>query len=347
VLIALALASLALAVTAIEAALRVVGYTRRFETPLSHAWPWLVHDPVVGAKNRPGYQSEHLGFAINSLGFRGKEVARRKRSGVVRVACLGDSTTFGIWQEQLLQRADMSYPEELAGLLKADGLAVEVINAGVLGSTTAHGLRMLLAHLLSLEPDVVTVRYGNNEHIIGVDPTGWERSGVARLLPAGAYGWETVRIGFRVFGRDSLAAGEQMQPRRLSPDQFRQNLTHFVELGRTHGYRVLFLDYPYRPLEQGELPSSFPLSTVRTPEELYALHEEYQVVQRDVARTTNTALLETMPRFRAHPSPVFSDHDLSHPNEAGIRLLASLLREKLIGLGWLGPHRPHQDASIR
>ena len=145
--VALALGSIALALLLTEGVLRAVHFSRRFEQSLSKVWPWLVADPIVGFKNQPGHVSEYYGFRINSLGFRGDEIEVRKPTGTVRVACLGDSTTFGVWKEGLFRiRGHTSYPQELAKLLRQDGLAhVEVINAGVMGSMTAHGLRMLLA----------------------------------------------------------------------------------------------------------------------------------------------------------------------------------------------------------
>ena len=43
-----------------------------------------------------------LGFGINALGFRGPEIALRKPPGTCRIVCLGDSTTFGIWNEAFM-----------------------------------------------------------------------------------------------------------------------------------------------------------------------------------------------------------------------------------------------------
>jgi lysophospholipase L1-like esterase len=341
---ALALGSIALALLLVEGVLRVVHFTRRFEQSLSQAWPWLVADPVVGFKNQPGHVSEYYGFKINSLGFRGDEIEVRKPSGIVRVACLGDSTTFGVWKEGLFRiRGHTSYPQELAKLLRQDGLAhVEVINAGVMGSMTAHGLRMLLARLLPLRPDVITLRYGNNEHAPGHDQSGWEWTPVASLLPSWAYDWELVRLGFHVFGTAFPLSPPGRRPRQLSVDQFRRNLYRFVALGRDNGIKLLLLDFPYRPIELGEspgvkLPNLF--SAARNLKELHDWHEEYQEVLRSVAQEAGTPLLETARQFRESPTPLFTEYDLSHPNEAGAQLLARLLRDKLQSLGWLGPGR--------
>ena len=89
------------------------------------------------------------------------------------ILCLGDSTTFGTWREGTFGlRFDTSYPAELERLLHERGwTGVDVVNGGVMGYTTAHALRLLLTTLRSLEPDVVTIRLGNNDHtLLGAQP---------------------------------------------------------------------------------------------------------------------------------------------------------------------------------
>jgi hypothetical protein len=124
--------SVAPSVLACEAALRTLQFTARYERPTNPAWPRLVYDPVLGTKNQAGFVSDDLGFAINSRGLRGGEIERRKRPGTLRVACLGDSTTFGVWVAGPLQvDGSTAYPQELAKLAEARGTAdIEIINAG-------------------------------------------------------------------------------------------------------------------------------------------------------------------------------------------------------------------------
>ena len=94
----LALASGVVALLLAEAALRVAGYSDRLAEGLSPWAPWLVYEPVIGRRNLPGYEGP--GFRINARGFRGPEITGRKPDAGFRIACLGDSTTFGIWSEE-------------------------------------------------------------------------------------------------------------------------------------------------------------------------------------------------------------------------------------------------------
>ena len=83
-----------------------------------------------------------------------------------RIVCLGDSLTAGYG----LPSADQAYPALLEKKLADDGLAFDVINAGVSGDTSAGGLRRLD---WSLQGDVrvLIVALGGNDALRGLPPT--------------------------------------------------------------------------------------------------------------------------------------------------------------------------------
>lgn len=82
----------------------------------------------------------------------------------LRILALGDSLTAGYG----LAAAD-SFPAQLERALRAEGLAVTVLNAGVSGDTTAGGLARL-DWALADRPDVVIVALGANDGLRAVDP---------------------------------------------------------------------------------------------------------------------------------------------------------------------------------
>src|SRR5262245_14298331 len=68
-------------------------------------------------------------ISLNEDGFRSQPAAAAKRPGVLRVACIGDSWTFGMNVDQ-----DQTYPARLETLLRQRAAGeVEVMNFGVLG----------------------------------------------------------------------------------------------------------------------------------------------------------------------------------------------------------------------
>src|SRR5204862_4973764 len=83
--------------------------------------------PTAGAEVR----GQHFHIRINSLGFRGDEIARVKPAGTLRLAVLGASTTFNAevssneatWTHQLQQKLRTAYP----------GVGLEVINTALSG----------------------------------------------------------------------------------------------------------------------------------------------------------------------------------------------------------------------
>lgn len=81
-----------------------------------------------------------------------------------RILALGDSITAGYGLAE-----QYSLPIQLEAALRQAGLAVEVINGGVSGDTTAGGLARL-EWMLGEKPDAVIVELGANDGLRGLDP---------------------------------------------------------------------------------------------------------------------------------------------------------------------------------
>ena len=104
---------------------------------------------------------ERFEVSINSRGFRGREFSDKKDPGVIRIVCLGASSTFGYFD-----RDDQTYPVYLEQFLNErypGGAKFEVINLGIplLRSTEIYYL--FLNEVTSLEPDIVTFYEGSND----------------------------------------------------------------------------------------------------------------------------------------------------------------------------------------
>jgi len=86
------------------------------------------------------------------------------RAETVRILALGDSLTAGYG----IDLAD-TFPVQLEDALRADGLDVAVINAGVSGDTSAGGLARL-GWALADRPHMAIVALGGNDALRGLDP---------------------------------------------------------------------------------------------------------------------------------------------------------------------------------
>jgi lysophospholipase L1-like esterase len=218
-------------------------------------------------------------IALNEDGFRSTLIAAGKRAAVLRIACIGDSWTFGMNVNQ-----DQTYPARLETLLKQQRPAseVEVMNFGVLGYSSFQGLELLKRRVLDLHPDVLVIGFGMNDS----DVAGYRDKDVVK--PGGAH-WRD-RVKAITSHSESLAlmkylalllrfhpkpiedflkadakadAGrnnetvnyDEMEPwTRVSPGDYDRNLREMVKLGRDHSARAVLLDNelwpesPYRPV---------------------------------------------------------------------------------------------------
>ena len=85
-------------------------------------------------------------------------------NGTVKLLALGDSLTAGYGLPE-----PQGFTVQLEQALKAKGYAVDVVNAGVSGDTTAGG-RSRLDWALADKPDAVIVELGANDMLRGLDP---------------------------------------------------------------------------------------------------------------------------------------------------------------------------------
>lgn len=102
---------------------------------------------------------------INSLGLREREIPYERTDEVYRILVLGDSQTFGFGVE-----AEETYARLLEQRLSARAangkrLRVQTLNAGVIGTGTAHQLYYLQEQGWRFQPDAVVVGFFFNDLI--------------------------------------------------------------------------------------------------------------------------------------------------------------------------------------
>src|SRR5262245_25249513 len=154
-----------------ETCVRVTGAAESCPNRFSGTEVWAC-DPVLQFKLSPDLKV--LNETISSDGFRTHELAP-KRAGVYRILALGDSCTFGmLMRGKYFGYVRNPYPLALEKLL-ADRVGpgrFEVYNAGVPGYNSYQGLMLLRSRLRSLAPDLITVRFGWNDHFLSEAPAG-------------------------------------------------------------------------------------------------------------------------------------------------------------------------------
>lgn len=149
--------------------------------------PYRPH-PDLHHVHEPDFQGrwDSTWYSIDSRGLRGSELELGDPEQEYRVACLGDSCTFG----KGVREVD-SWPRQLEALLEtelAGGQRAVVANLGVNGYSGKDYVARLAEFGLPLEPDLVVVGYNLNDFpnaIRAVDEVVYQKRGLRRLLPTG------------------------------------------------------------------------------------------------------------------------------------------------------------------
>ena len=127
-----------------------------------------------------------------------------------RVVFLGDSITAGLGLS-----ADEAFPAVVAQLLEEQGVAIDAVNAGVSGDTTAGGLRRL-DWLLRQSPDVLVVGLGGNDGLRGLDVNA-SRANLAQIVrKARGAGAKVLLLGMMIppnYGPEYTKEFREIYPR--------------------------------------------------------------------------------------------------------------------------------------
>ncbi|MBI3818060.1 MAG: SGNH/GDSL hydrolase family protein [Planctomycetes bacterium] len=123
---------------------------------------YYIPHPYMGYALKPGFTGGLTVGHINNLGMRGADMEVQKPIGVVRVLCLGGSTTYGTHVSSEYN----TYPKQLEvalGETAAPGVRFEVGNCGVPGYNSIENLIQLELKLLDLKPEAIVLYEGAND----------------------------------------------------------------------------------------------------------------------------------------------------------------------------------------
>jgi lysophospholipase L1-like esterase len=259
---------------------------------------------VIGTRKAP-YAFE---VRTGSHGYNSPEFDCAHKGSLFRIVTLGDSRTMaeGVPFDDL-------YGRRLEALLRArpGNRGYEVVNAGVSGYSSYQGLIELERELLSCAPDVVTVLFGINDQdldqgISDVDKAArfdtpvttlraWSnRSMLVYFLRRQAWqlhGWLFGKTPARTL--DYAGAGPRKA--RVPLEAYARNLERIAELGRSSGFRPVFLILPSSPYAY--YPELFPDQAALPAEAAHALDSVEALVDQQpaAAETRLRALLQERP----------------------------------------------------
>ena len=186
-------------------------------------------------------------YGINRQGFRDIQATSvLKEPGTFRIICIGDSVTFGVPSN--LNTPEKTFAKQLEALLlnHFSENKIEVFNAGVPGYTSYQGLMQLKHRLLRYHPDLVIVQFGINDGSPAINypdkkqimPSGLTIP-IRNWLGKSALVYVLAQLVNKINMDDYSVDGKNIT--RVMPHDFQDNLAQMRALGRTHGFRLLFI----------------------------------------------------------------------------------------------------------
>ena len=280
---------------------------------------------------------------INAAGWRGPLVPEGPHPGVLRIATMGDSSTFGLHVGY-----EETFSAQLEDLLRDAGVNAEVLDFGVTGSTIQAGAERYRELVRAYRPDVVVLGYGAiNEHFAAFvsdafrirrnvkrDRLGWRvvrklRTSL-RVLHLGAYWVDRVQDKQRTVEAMIVAEGTRQTKngadprqadwegvRRVSLTDFEALLERLIRDVRRDGARPVLLSMPRTAAKEREVPI-LPLYTA-TLERTAAAHRVPLIDVRGAFRSRVANGTEE--------AELFIDRDPVHPSPLGHGVIANLLFE--------------------
>ncbi len=321
-----------------EAVVRVLDLPPRPLPRLAAGYYELSPNRLLKFRYRPGTLPEdiaspgdHLGFRINSAGFRDVEHEVINSEGRHRIVVLGDSITAGVG----VSDPESVFTRRLERLLNArqGARSCEVINLGVGGYHTLQETETLRVAGLGYRPDHVVVAFCVND--LAWDSDGQVLEELRNQLPPEQQsvllrGWRSSglvdfvvsqsRLGFFVYHRFNRLDGFlDLEWRRESRSgqvgtPLRLGLEQLESLAAEGGFGChLFLVPAFdRPFHE------------------YAHADLHQRVREQAAGWRGLTVVDLLEEFGEQEIEAFDlSHDGLHPNRAGHEILATLMHRHL------------------
>lgn len=338
---------------AVEGGLRLFGF--RFEPPTI---PIVLYTPQMDAlmadsvgmfgpsasllwENNPGASDiyDPAGRHINDQGFRGEPLPPPRAPGHLRIACVGDSSTFGAHVAP-----EDTFSSRLEELLRAGGLEADVLNAGVVGYSSLQCRRLLETRILPLDPDVVVLYLGaindgaprpmknplsDREKLDHIAAGGSWRSRVfratqslrlgqlARRVVLGRPDWTGYARGLEQLHLTPEKAASGDYKKRVPLEEFRANVESCVRQVRDAGAVPVLVAPSRREILEEEIP----------------YQRRYTETLLEVARELEVPCADVYTWVRSSPGGTDEHHvegSRIHPSPSGHRVIAEQLGELIL-----------------
>lgn len=232
------------------------------------------------------------GRKINSMGFLEREVDPIKKENSIRVICMGDSVS---------AQGLPGYSGYLNDLLAASPPTAqpwEAFNMAVHGYSIQQGLILFRRQVRELQPDVVTVYFGWNDHWLEAQSD--EMMMAVRLTPVVGKIFDRLREKriFMALHRLINSGSRQVRDEnnrvfRVPPQRYEKLLQQLVAEIRSSGAIPVLITAACRPMTDATVGQA----RIRSKEQGDSVHQQYVGITRKVAEATGVPLLDLEKKF--------------------------------------------------
>jgi len=304
-----------------ELALRTAQF--RYGAGIQFGWPRPVHwmslvpDKDLFWRLPPGAPN------VNSMGFPGDEVAVPKPPGVYRMLYLGDSCT------------QMGYPDIVERLLNSAHagrpIQFESVTLAIAGYSSYQGRVLANLYGSTLEPDLVVVYFGWNDHWRAYGSIDSERA-EQRWSQIMAFVYRKSRIMqaakklSKSVGSDS--ADMAFDEVRVPPDQYKDNLLEIYRVFDRANVPVIYITAPTSHYRLGVPDYLVKERFVPDKQSAVTLHRQYNRIVKNLTRETGAYLLDLEFEFDGSPNLTeLFEHDGIHFTPLGLDVVAGRISE--------------------
>lgn len=285
-----------------------------------------------------GFSRPIGGKQNNALGLRGEEWAMEREADVLRILCLGGSTTEGGNNGGV----EGSYPYQLEQILEEwYGRDFEVLNGGVSGWTTMETMVAYFTLYQDYKPDLVILHHAvndaepRNQKGFMRDYSHWRKTwemerfgGLHRWLVANSdlYTWKMMERGVPDIGdlttrksQGRVFDGEKFPPETAMP--FERNVITIAEHVTAHAGEFMLVTLPFDP--ESERSGS------------HAVHRtgivDHNRILRELTPGLGCMLVDLDALARRRPDWIEKEfEDLVHVTPAGNQMKAAVIARHLI-----------------
>lgn len=319
----LSIAALNLTLLAPELILRQLDF--RYETGIQFGFPRLTRFEAFMLDDELFWRLHPERPGVNSWGFPGPEIAIPKPANTYRLLFLGDSVP------------QQGYPAIVEALLNQSGNQlsprIESVSLALSGYSTHQGRVLVDKYGDLLEPDLVLVCYGWNDHWLAYGDIDAKKKieldpSFMGQLSRELYHRSRLLQGIRYLLIPWLGTDQPLAAVRVPAAEYRENLLYMGNFFSDRNVPVIFITPPTSQHRLGVPDYLVEEGFALDKASVLALHRRYNQIAREVATTHNWPVLDLEQEWagRSDLAEIFIQDGI-HLSPAGSTLAAERIAE--------------------